>query len=183
MWQILHAWNVSKKVEENSFFSPAICNSLRRICDCSETFIHWISTKNPFCNLFVNWMSAFMILQSLKRSYKTRVPIYCSRTYLYYSPVPSIFIEDVILPSPFLRRQAVLTKGNFACVSLFFNVRNRVIHTVSSQDFCSFCFLSFFLAKIMQFFFFCEIASYTSRLLWFDNFFSNLVLIIDFLWL
>ena len=44
-------------------------------------------------------------------------------------------------------------------------------HTVSSQDFRSFCFLSFFLWKIMPLNFFCEIATFTSRLLLFDNFF------------
>ena len=29
------------------------------------------------------------------------------------------------------------------------------LHIVSSQDFCSFCFLSFFLSEIVQLFFFC----------------------------
>ena len=33
-------------------------------------------------------------------------------------------------------------------------VTNSQIHTVSSQDFCSFCFLSFSLSKIMQIIFF-----------------------------
>ena len=57
---------------------------------------------------------------------------------------------------------------------------NRFTHTVSSQDFRSFCFLSVFLSKIVQLKFFCEITTYTSRLLSFDKFFSNMVLIIDF---
>ena len=56
----------------------------------------------------------------------------------------------------------------------------KAIHTVSSQDFRSLCFPSFFLWKIMPLNFFCEIATFTSRLLSFDNFFSNMVLIIDF---
>ena len=53
-------------------------------------------------------------------------------------------------------------------------------HTVTSQDFRSFCFLSVFLSKIVQLKFFCEITTYTSRLLSFDKSFSNMVLIIDF---
>ena len=43
--------------------------------------------------------------------------------------------------------------------------------TVNSQDFRSFCFLSVFLSKIVQLKFFCEITTYTSRLLSFDKFF------------
>ena len=56
------------------------------------------------------------------------------------------------------------------------------VHTVSSQNFRSFCFLlfflSFYLSKIVQLIFFREIATYTSRLLPSDKFFS-MVLIID----
>ena len=46
-----------------------------------------------------------------------------------------------------------------------------VCHTVSSQDFRSFCFLSFSLSQIMQLNFFRKITTYTSRHLSFDNFF------------
>ena len=52
----------------------------------------------------------------------------------------------------------------------------RAPHTVSSQNFCSFCFLpvflSFYLSKIVHLKIFCEIATYTSRLLSFDKFLS-----------
>jgi hypothetical protein len=57
---------------------------------------------------------------------------------------------------------------------------NPKLHTVSSQDFRSFCFLSFFSSKIVQFIF-CEIVTYTSRLLSLDRFFSKLVFILLFL--
>ena len=54
----------------------------------------------------------------------------------------------------------------------------RKLHTVSSQNFRSFCFLPFFLlfylSKIVQLNFFREIATYTSRLLSFDRFFRFL---------
>ena len=50
------------------------------------------------------------------------------------------------------------------------------IHTVSSQNFRSFCFLPFFLlfylSKIVQLNVFREIATYTSRLLSFDKLFK-----------
>ena len=49
----------------------------------------------------------------------------------------------------------------------------QVNHTVSSQNFCSFCFLpfflSFYLSKIAHLKIFCEIATYTSRLVSFDK--------------
>ena len=51
---------------------------------------------------------------------------------------------------------------------------DSLFHTVSSQNFRSFCFLPFFLlfylSKIVQLNFFREIATYTSRLLSFDKF-------------
>ena len=56
-------------------------------------------------------------------------------------------------------------------------------HTVSSQDFRSFSFLSFSLSEIVQLNFFREIAIHTSRLVSFDNFFltwSWLVIFYDF---
>ena len=65
--------------------------------------------------------------------------------------------------------------------SLFSTIDNKeqfevLIHTVSSQNFRSFCFLpvflSFYLWIIVQLKFFCEIATYTSRLLSFEKFLS-----------
>ena len=56
-------------------------------------------------------------------------------------------------------------------------------HTVSSQNFRSFCFLSFFLSKIVQLNFFCEIVTYTSRLLSFDKIFLTWSLLLIFSWL
>ena len=61
---------------------------------------------------------------------------------------------------------------------------NKVcVHTVSSQVFGSFHSLSFSFSKIMQHKFFCEIATFTSRILSFDNFFptySWLLIFYDF---
>ena len=55
--------------------------------------------------------------------------IYYSRTHI--SPAaPSIVREDVSLPSPFLGRQASLTKGNFASVSPYYKMQYRVIDVV-----------------------------------------------------
>jgi hypothetical protein len=54
------------------------------------------------------------------------------------------------------------------------------MHTVSSQDFRSFHFLSFFLSKTVQLKFFCEITTFTSRLLSFDKFFPALYIFYDF---
>ena len=52
------------------------------------------------------------------------------------------------------------------------------LHTVSSQNFRSFCFLPFFLlfylSKIVQLILFREIATYTSRLLSFDKFLKKI---------
>ena len=58
------------------------------------------------------------------------------------------------------------------------------LHTVSSEVYGSLYFLSFFLSKIMQHSFFREMAIFTSRLLWFDKFFSNIFLIktLNLLW-
>ena len=55
-----------------------------------------------------------------------------------------------------------------------------LVHTVSSQDFRSFHFQSFFLPKIVQLNFFCEITTFTSRLLSFDKFFPALLIFYDF---
>ena len=52
-----------------------------------------------------------------------------------------------------------------------FREKYLIKHTVSSQDFRSFFFLSVFLSKNVQLKFFCEITTYTSRLLSFDKFF------------
>ena len=57
---------------------------------------------------------------------------------------------------------------------------HSLVHTVSSQDFRSFHFLSFFLAKTVQLKFFCEITTFTSRLLSFDKFFAPLLIFYDF---
>ena len=62
-------------------------------------------------------------------------------------------------------------------------VKHKTNHTVSSQEFHSFCFLSFFLSKIVQLIFFCEIVTYTYRLLSFDRFLLNWSLLSLFLWL
>ena len=57
--------------------------------------------------------------------------IYYSRTHI--SPAaPSIVREDVSLPPPFLRRQAVLTKRKFSYISPFSKKQNRVIEVVYS---------------------------------------------------
>ena len=67
----------------------------------------------------------------------------------------------------------------FGIHEVFNIVNHTAVHcTVSSQDFRSFRFWSFFLSKILQLNFFCEITTYTSRLLSFENFFYNMVLII-----
>ena len=49
---------------------------------------------------------------------------------IYYSAAPSIDRKDVSLPSPFLGRQASLTKGNFASVSPYYKMQYRVIDVV-----------------------------------------------------
>ena len=56
--------------------------------------------------------------------------------------------------------------------SLVRKQQTQLIHTVSSQDFRSFSILSVFLSKNVQLNFFCEITTYTSRHLSFDQFFS-----------
>ena len=63
---------------------------------------------------------------------------------------------------------SISTALALVCISSFL-----LSHTISSQDFCSFRFLSFFLSKIVQLKFFCEIKRYTSRLLSFDKFFPT----------
>ena len=54
------------------------------------------------------------------------------------------------------------------------------MHTVSSQDFRSLPFSAIFLVKIMHCNFFCEIATFTCRLLSFDNFLLTRSKIVDF---
>ena len=49
-----------------------------------------------------------------------------------------------------------------------------LVHSVSSQDFRLFCFLSVFWSKIVQLKFFCENTTYTSRLLSFDKKISSM---------